>query len=171
MESDLPRTKADLIERIQQARADLDALVGPLSEAELSQPGPDGGWAVRDHLMHLAEWRWKLLAMMRGRPGYEGLQIDPQTYATAGVDRINAILYERNQPRGTAEILADYHRAHQTVLEAIQQMDESDLRRPYDLTDYSDPRLLMAGIAGNTYEHDAEHLGWIRELLGRSGQP
>lgn len=160
-----PQDKAELLRRIKAARAELEAFLDTLSPEALAQPGPDGGWSALDHLAHLAEWRWKLLAMMQGRGGHEGLRIDIQTYQIAGLDGINAILYERNHPRPTAEKLADFREAHQTVLAAIEQMDEADLRRRYDMTDPTDTRLLVDGIIGNTYGHDLEHLEWIRELV------
>jgi len=79
------------------------------------------------------------------------------------VDEINAILYERKPPTPTAEKLADFRKGHEAVLEALDQLDEADLQRAYDLTDPTDKRSLLAGIIGNTYGHDLEHLGWIRE--------
>src|SRR5512138_1288107 len=102
-----PKDKAELISRIQAARAELEDFLGTLSPEALEKPGPDGGWSVLDHLVHLAEWRWKLLAMIQGRAGYEGLRIDEQTYHTADINQVNAILYQRNHSRPTAEKLAD----------------------------------------------------------------
>ncbi len=160
-----PKDKAELIRRIRAARKELEDTLRPMSAEELSRPGPDGGWSVLDHLIHLAEWRWKLLAMMQGRAGYEGLGIDAQTYQTAGLDGINAILHERNRRRPTAEVLTEFRRAHEVVLGAIERMDEADLQRVYDLADPTDTRRLIEGIIANTYGHDLEHLGWIREML------
>jgi len=160
-----PEDKAELIRRIQAARTELEDAIGKLDQEEITRPGPDGGWSVLDHLIHLAEWRWKLLAMIQGRAGNEGLGIDAQTYQTAGLDGVNAILYERNRQRPTTEKLAEFRRAHEAVLEAIDQLDEASLQRAYDLTDPSDPRILLEGIIGNTYGHDLEHLGWIREII------
>jgi uncharacterized damage-inducible protein DinB len=158
-----PKDKAELIHRIQEVRAELENFIGTLSSEALTQPGPDGGWSVLDHLIHLAEWRWKLLAMIQGRPGHEGLGIEKQTYETAGQDAVNAILYERNRQRPNAGKLAAYRESHEAVLEAIQQLHEADLQRVYDLTDPTDQRTLLEGIIGNTYGHDLEHLGWIKE--------
>lgn len=165
-----PKDKSELLHRIKAARAELEGYLAAQSPDTLAQPGPDGGWSALDHLAHLAGWRWKLLAMMRGHGGHVGLRIDAQTYQTAGLDGINAILYERNQPRPTAEKLADFHAAHAAVLAAIEQMDDADLQRRYDMTDPTDTRLLVDGIIGNTYGHDLEHLGWIRELLRNNHQ-
>lgn len=160
-----PSDKAELIRRIQAARTELEDFLSKQEPEALALPGPDGGWSVLDHLVHLAEWRWKLLALIQGRAGYQGLRIDPQTYQTAGLDAVNAILYQRNQGRPGEEKLAEFHKAHAAVLEAIDRLAEADLRRPYDLTDPTDERILLDGIIGNTYEHDLEHLGWIKEIL------
>ncbi len=161
--STLPKDKAELVRRIQAARTELEDFIGTLSPEALAKPGPDGGWSVLDHLVHLAEWRWKQLALIQGRPGYEGLGIDKQTFATAGIDGVNAILYERNRQRSTAEKLKDFRESHQAMLDAVAQMDEAGLQRANDLTDPTDRRILLEGIIGNTYEHDLEHLVWIKE--------
>lgn len=160
-----PQSKAELIKRIRASRALVEELIQSIPTVILLQAGPDGGWSIQDHLAHLSEWCWKLLAMIRGRPGYEGLRVDAETDQTAGLDGINAILYERNRGRGTDEVLADFRRAHAEVLVAVEQLDEADLSRAYDLTDPTDPRQLLEGIIGNTYGHDLEHLAYIHAIL------
>jgi hypothetical protein len=143
----------------------LEDYLGKQEPEALERPGPDGGWSVLDHLVHLAEWRWKILAVIAGHAGHEGLRIDAQTYRSGGLDGVNAILYERNRDRPAAEKLADFRNAHEAVLAAVEQMEAADLQRQYDLTDPTDDRILLDGIIGNTYDHDLEHLGWIREQL------
>lgn len=159
-----PRNKTELVERINAARAALDGTLSGLSDEALTRPGTGGGWSVKDHLAHLNQWRWKLLAMIEGRPPHQALGIDQATYA-AGLDAINARLYERDRDRPLAEILAESRRAHQAVLDAIAGMEEADLSRAYNLDDPTDSRILLEGIAGNTYEHDLEHRQWIIENL------
>lgn len=160
-----PKDKAELVRRIQAARDELEDFLGQQSPEALAQPGPDGGWSVLDHLIHLAEWRWKQLALIQGQPGYRGLRIDAQTYETAGLDEVNAILYKRNRDLPSAKKLDEFNKAHAAVLEAIGRMDEADLQGPNNRSDPTDARSLLEGIIGNTYEHDLEHLGWIKEML------
>lgn len=38
------------------------------------------------------------------------------------------------------------------------------------MTDLSDTRLLVDGVIGNTYSHDLEPLGWIREQAQNTNQ-
>ncbi|RPJ49437.1 MAG: ClbS/DfsB family four-helix bundle protein [Chloroflexi bacterium] len=158
-----PANKTELIRRIEGARAALEDYLGKLEPEALSRANVPGGWSILDHLIHLAEWRWKLMAMMAGRGGHEGLKIDAQIYQTVELDELNAILYERNRQRPAEEILLEFRRAHETVLAAIDRPDEADLQRAYDLTAPADTRRLLEGIIGNTYEHDLEHLAWIKE--------
>jgi hypothetical protein len=158
-------SKSELLADIRAARAELEALIAPLSPQALSRPGPDGGWSIQDHLIHLAEWRWKLLAMINGRSGNEGLHIDEQVYHSGDFDAINDLLYRRNRARSTEDLLTEFRRAHAEVIRAIEQLPEVGLLRAYDLTLPGDTRPLVAGILGNTSDHDREHIEWIKEML------
>jgi hypothetical protein len=163
----MPQNKGELIERMRQARAALEHTISSLSNEELIRPGADGGWSVKDHLAHLAAWARKVLAIMQGRPAYEGLQVDEMTYRETDLDGLNAILYEHARNRSLADVLADFRQTHRDMLIAVEGLSEADLAKPYVPDDPTDSRRLVDGIISNSYEHDLEHQGWIEELLTR----
>lgn len=160
-----PQTVAHLAERIRQARATLEQLIGPLSDEALTRPGPEEGWSIKDHLAHLAAWPQKLLAIVRGRPAYEGLQVDEATYGTTGMDGLNAILYERHKDRPLADVLADFRQSYQELLSVLAGLTDADLSRPYHPADPNDTRQLVDGIIDNSYGHDLEHIDWMMPLI------
>src|SRR5262249_15641103 len=86
----MPRDKADLMARIPPARAALEEIIRPLSETQLSQPGPDGGWAVKDHLAHVATWEQMLCAHLRDSSDHAVVGLEPEQYATMSLDELNA---------------------------------------------------------------------------------
>ena len=50
-------------------------------------------------------------------------------------------------------------------------MSDADLRKPYSHFQPKDPEKkgpVIGWVAGNTYEHYAEHIGWIDQLLKES---
>src|SRR6476659_6259846 len=100
----MPRNKAELIERIESARAELERLIAPLSEEQLTRPGPEG-WSIKDHLAHLALWRKSLIALLAGRNRVEAIGLDPAGEGRQDIDAINARLYERERDRPLAEVL------------------------------------------------------------------
>ena len=51
----LPRTRADLMARIQRDWAALEETIADLIEEQMSVPDA-GGWSIKDNLAHLTAW-------------------------------------------------------------------------------------------------------------------
>ena len=165
----LPRDKAELLERIQRTRAALERAIGQLSEAQLVAPGAASGWSVKDHLAHLAVWEQGLTALLQGRPRPAAMEVDEATYLRSE-DALNALIYQRNKDRSLAEVLAAFRQAHDQVLAALAGLTDADLFKTYSHyqpnelgEDSGEP--ILKWVAGNTYEHYAEHHAWLRALV------
>jgi len=159
-----PQQKADLLQRIGSSRAALDQTVGQLSERQLATPGPDGGWAVKDHLAHLAAWEHKLLAMIHGQPGYVGLQVDAAIYEHSNIDELNAILHQRFKTLSPTEALAESRQSYEQLMATVEQLSAADLSAPYAPNDSDDDRRIIDGIIDNTYDHYDEHRAAIEQI-------
>ncbi|HLJ81222.1 MAG TPA: maleylpyruvate isomerase N-terminal domain-containing protein, partial [Ktedonobacterales bacterium] len=63
-------SKSVLLEKLDAARTQWDALIAEVPEARITRPGAAGDWSVKDVLAHVAVYeRWtadQLNAMMRG---------------------------------------------------------------------------------------------------------
>jgi len=151
-----PTTKAELLARIRAARASLEDTLSGLDDAALSAPGPEG-WAVKDHLAHLAAWGRKVLANMDGRTGPQVLGVPEDVYKRGDWVEINEIVRAPDKDRPAADIVDDYRQVHITLLERIEDLPESAL--------YGDDDKLRNNIAGNTYGHDEEHKPWIETVI------
>ena len=161
-----PQNKADLLARIQQGHAALDAFIAPLSAARMTTSGPDGAWSVKDHIAHLTACLRIATLHLRGHPEreHELLQIDASTYAALDLDGQNAAIYAANKDRALAEVRAAFEQAYQELLTALDGTGWADLRRP--ASDASpDAETLLDHVIGNTYAHFAEHIGWMRAQL------
>lgn len=161
----LPQDKAHLMEKIRLAWAALEQTIRLLSEAELTTPGLNDGWSVKDHLAHLSAWEQRLLAAIQERPAHEGLQIDEAMYLSGDTDSINALIFARNVDRSLLEVMDEFRRSQRELWHALERLSDADLRRPYIPDDPSDSRWLIHGIIGNTYEHYQEHEEWIGALI------
>jgi hypothetical protein len=157
MSEQQPTNKAELMRRIRADRARLEQVLAPLDEAALEKPGPDG-WAIKDHLAHLAAWCQKAAAGVEGRPGYEGLGLDKSAVGLSE-EELNARLQAGSHPRPASELVAEFRQANEHILQLISDLPESKLFGPQA------DKSLLGNITGNTYEHDAEHQGWIEERL------
>jgi hypothetical protein len=163
-----PSTVAQLLERIQIDWAALEFVVGGLSAAELTAPGPEV-WSVKDHLAHIAEWERGCTAVLGRRPQWEGFLLEESVYTGMDLDGLNDILYQRHRSDSIEDVKAMANAAHADMVAAISHLADTDLQRPvgeYSMSSNPD-RLLLEKIAGDTYEHYAEHAGWIKALLAR----
>src|SRR5262245_17738606 len=93
-----PTNKTELLERIRSARAALERTIAGLDDAALSAPGPEG-WAVKDHLAHLAAWGGKVLGNMEGRKSTDVLGVPQDVYESGDWVAINEIVRARDKDR------------------------------------------------------------------------
>jgi hypothetical protein len=170
-----PRDVAALVGRIRVAYGAVEQSLAGLSEAQLAAPGPDGGWSIKDHLAHLAVWRRSLIALLEGGDRAAAIGLNQETGSEIvnadDIDDLNAFLYQCNHDRAPGEVLADFREAQERVLAIVGQMSDADLAKPYAHYQPGDAdasqQPVIGWIAGNTYDHDEEHLATMQALAGR----
>ena len=101
-----------------------------MDAAALSAPGPDDGWAVKDHLVHVAAWEHSLLALFEGRDraGGDGRGRRMTKRSTT----INAVVFEQHRhdtlDRGAARTSAT---RTQQLMAVLDTQSTEDFQRPY----------------------------------------
>jgi uncharacterized protein (TIGR03083 family) len=165
-----PAGKTELMERIEQGRLALAGATNRLSEAELLRPSPDSGWTIKDHLAHLAAWEMGIAALLQRRPRWAAMGLDKATAASYDMDEMNQVIYRQHRERSLAEVMAYFEEAHHQLLAALDGLADEELFKPYAYFESradsdDDTRPIIGWIIGNTYEHYAEHQGWIEVLL------
>ena len=163
-----PEDKAHLMPLIERYWAELGNKIGALSEAEITASGPDGGWAVKDHLAHLTVWERILMARTAHEPEHGIFGMDEAAYAHASLDEVNARMYERGRNAPLAEVLAAFAETHRQVVAALERLSDDELARPV-FPDDPEHGTLLGNVAGDTYEHYIEHLTWIRAARANTG--
>ena len=166
----LPEDKAELLKRIGLARTALEETIRPLSDAKLVAPGPYEGWSVKDHLAHLATWEQGMAALLQQRPRYAAMGVDEKTYLSADADGLNAVIYQNHKDRSPAEVRAALREAQHDLLAALAGLSDADLFRTYSHYQPDEPgkdsgEPILNWIAGNSYEHYAEHQVWIEAMI------
>ena len=157
-------TTRAVLGHIRASRAKLERLITELDEAALTQPGPDGGWSVKDHLAHLTAWRRMVLGYLDGKPQAEGLGIDPAISRDGSEEDINAALEAQHKAKPLAQVVAEFRQVYDALIARLEQFTEADWQTPYPLHPPSqNPR--QGNIEGNTFFHDEEHLPWIEAAL------
>jgi len=158
--------------RIRSKRKELVDLIATIDEAALSAPGPDGGWAIKDHLVHIGAWEHWLLALFERRDrlaamGAAGVHRD--------IDTVNAAVYEKHRHDSLAEARAYFNDAHDQLMTVLDQQSTEDFERPYKA--FFEPaegdaatQPVLVAVAANTYDHYEEHIGWIKEMREKPAQ-
>lgn len=161
-------TKAALLDRMADAYEMLERTVAGLDEAVMARPG-DEGWAIKDHLFHLATWERGIAWLLSGRSRTEGMGITEEAWRDLTMDEVNDLVARRDAAKTPAEALVAFRLAHREMLDALAGFGDADLERPYRDFDpaatRSADRPIAGWIIGDTYEHYEEHLGYIQRLL------
>ncbi len=162
-------TKTTLMERIGDSWEALQRVLAPLDEAQLSRPDPASGWAIKDHLMHLAMWERGIAWLLSGRSRYEAMSITADEWHSLEMDQVNDLIYQRHRERTAAEALTDFRAAHAEMLDALAPLGDAGLQRPYadfdpSATQWAD-QPIIGWIIGDTYDHFDEHRGYLQTLL------
>ena len=154
--------------RIEASWTELVALVNQVEEAGgLSRAGADG-WTVKDHLAHIAAWEDSLLALIQGHDRESAMGLSE---AVEGIDNVNEAVRKLHATDTPDEALGYFRDSHAQLVAALGKLDDADLQKPYSHYQPSDPdekRPVVGWVAGDTYEHYAEHIDWINQLLSES---
>lgn len=159
-----------VVEPVGRGWSELNALVESLGPRGLTITGADG-WAVKDHLVHIAAWERSLIALLEGTDRHEAMGVGPEAEDT---DAINAAVWAMHREKTPEQALAYFRETHAALMKVLLTMSDADLKLSYnhyqanEPRESSDDRPVMEWVAGDTYEHYAEHLGWISQLMESS---
>lgn len=173
--SDYPTTVTDLLARVEAGWQVLMERIGRLDPAELEGPRSADGWTVKDHLGHIAAWEAAVPALLGGQMHYVGLKVPDEVYAAGGIDAVNAFVQARVAAEDLVDVLENLVRGHGEVLAALERLTDADLARSYqsyvpEAPWPDDGTPVIAWLAGDTYEHYAEHLPWLEEIVAGAGR-
>lgn len=160
-------TSAHLLRIIQEARAELEAVLAHIPSAQWEQPLLPNGWSVNDTLAHITAWEERLLAwwdtaLAGAVPEEATREWTEETIAAA-----NEAIYRANRGRSTAEVLAAFRRAYERVLAMVATAPAPALLEPgywpwargYAFADF---------VLANTAEHYRDHLTDLQTLVPTS---
>jgi uncharacterized protein (TIGR03083 family) len=147
---------------------ELVELVNQVQDADgMTQVGVDG-WTVKDHLVHVGAWEHSLLALVEGHDRLSAMGLSE---ALEEIDSINEAIRKLHESDTPEEALGYFRDSHAQLVAALGKLSEADFQKPYSHFQPSDPdekRPVIGWVAGNTYEHYAEHISWINQLISES---
>ena len=170
--ADEPITVANLLRHIDQEWADLMAYVMTLSPVQLAELHDAAGWAVKDHLIHLAVWERGITALLAKAPRLAAMGIDAATWDAdleSGADQVNTAIYVHYGNLTIAEVQATMQRDHTQLVATLTALTDADIQQPYRAfqsdTEVEEP--VWGWIVGNTYMHYREHRPWIEAIAAQ----
>jgi hypothetical protein len=170
MSDPTPKTTAAVLARVDRAWEALEDTVRRLTPTQLTDVRDPAGWAVKDHLMHLAAWENAFLARLVGRPTHEALGLDEAVLAL-DEDAQNAAIFERHRDLSLTEVLGTVRASHRAARARLATLGDHAVAGtiagvlPPGAEGGADPA--ASWIGGNTWEHYEAHHDWIRELVDR----
>jgi hypothetical protein len=158
--------KDALKERIESSYDELMALIQSLGPNGLAITGSDG-WAVKDHLIHLGAWELSLIGLLEGGDRPTAMGVPGVEHETESLNRAVWALHHDKSPD---EAVAFFARTHALLLSTLDTLSDAALQLPYSHYQPASTgkegtqRPVLDWVAGNTYEHYAEHIPWITSL-------
>lgn len=179
--------KPHLLALMNTGYTEFTTLIAPLSATQLTTPGVDHQWSIKDILVHLAFWQHHLLNYLQS-----ALQnVEPETMTREKVDALrkqypgadtdlaeseqkptpiddfsdmNDYIYLRNKSRQLDDVQTDFHISYAQVVATVRSMDDALLFEPGRLA-WTEGSPLYAWVVGNTFGHYEEHIGPIKNWL------
>ncbi len=154
-------TRDEVLRALRESRAQMEAALEGLTEAQLADPGVVGDWSAKDLLAHLTTWEAELVTLLaKARRGQK-----PKWPASqAEIDALNEKWYKENKNRPLDRVLADWRGVRKQTVRQVEAMSDRELVQRWPWLRNRTPLDL---IEGNSFGHEAEHLEHIREWRER----
>lgn len=157
-------TKREILASIRSEREGLEATLGRLSEAQMTQPGVESDWTVKDILAHIVDWEGRMVQWVEESLRGEVPERPAPGMTWDDLDRLNEQTYLANKDRALDDVLAEFHASYQRALRTAEAATEADLIEPERFAwRQGDPMWHM--VAANTWWHYKEHRETIENWL------
>jgi len=152
-------TKDELIKKIETEWDNLQAALDGLTEEQMHQPGVVGEWSIKDVLAHIAACQTLLITtLFKAEKGVTPDIIEGGTM----VDQQNEKFYREMKDRSFDQVWDDLDASYHQILSRLEGWKEKDLFDPKRFK-WMKGAPFAEYIAGDSYEHYAEHAAQIRE--------
>jgi len=157
-------TKAEIMKLLQSERRSLERVLAELSEGQMTQPGVENGWSVKDIMAHISDWEKRMVGWIGDSVRGEVPQRPAPGKTWDDLDRLNEQTYVLNKDRELRDVLADFHRSYERALARVEALTEEDLVDPQRFA-WREGDPLWHMVAANTWEHYQEHRESVEKWL------
>jgi len=155
--------KLEFLQNLQTSRAEWDALIEEAqSLGEQAMESPGGEWSLKDYVAHNIWYEREILRLLTTR----NLSYPPsdELWASRDSER-NQVLYDMFLDMSVSEVLVEEKQTYKELLTEIRKLTDADLNDPRRFQDMPMDWIPWKILAENSYEHYANHLDDIKNLL------
>jgi hypothetical protein len=168
-------TKETCLAEMHASFAKVMAVVHTIPRERLTELGVTDEWSVRDLLAHESGYeRWVAAAIFGDLEGrtpttqeYYGRDDAPSAAEDENDDTVNAWVVAHARTRPLDEVLAEFHWAHDRLVEAIKACAEVDFEDP-DRLPFTKGKTLLAILPGQCWGHHRQHLPQLQEFARKA---
>jgi uncharacterized damage-inducible protein DinB len=156
--------KADVLNDLREARADLLDAISGLTPEQMMRPGVIGFWSIKDLLDHLVAWESEVVTALNQVQNKK----KPSILQIEEIDEWNEDNYHKNARRLLDAVLKDFEGVHRMLTHMIEDYPERDLmdNRRYP---WMEGEPLAYLIEESAMLHERDHAADIRAWREREG--
>jgi len=148
-------TKSEVLTALTESRQKFLAAIDGFSEEEMTRPGVVGEWSVKDLLVHITRWEAELVKLLW--QAAQGVKPTTVHFSRVEVDETNQRWFEESRSRPLALALQDFHSVRKQTIRRVKDLPEKSFSDP-DYFPWLDGHPLWEWIAGDSFEHESEHV-------------
>ena len=159
--------KENIITELTKSREKILETVRDLSDQEMEIQGVIDDWSVKDILVHLTRWEAELVKLL-----WQAKQeVSPSTahFSHEPVDDLNARWQAESRSRPLISVLNDFLGVRNQTIRRVKALTESTLTDPTCFP-WLAGKPLWKWIAGDSFEHEAEHEAQILTWKTNKGE-
>jgi hypothetical protein len=158
--------KGELISELENSRTAFLEIIKDLPEGDFELPGVIDSWSVKDILVHLTRWEAEIIKLIwqAGR----GIQPTTAHFDQFSVDEINERWFQESRSRSLKIVMGDFLGVRNQTLRRVRELSQVELTDPNHYC-WLNSKPLWEWIAGDNFEHEAEHGEQIKAWMLRKG--
>jgi hypothetical protein len=154
-----PQNKTELLALLRSEYANFAEAIAGLSEAQMTAPGAEVQWSVKDIAAHLLFWQQRAVFLLECvKLGYRQ---DMDRWRGADVDTRNEQNFQAQRMRPTTDVLRDLTDSQDAVIRLLEETSEADIFAPGRF-DWLKGISLAEGVGNETHGHYQEHMESLR---------
>ena len=160
---DTPSTVSQLLQTIQQARNEWNALLEPVNQSKMTQPGVVGKWSLKDIIAHITWHECEMVGLIKAHA-----LVGSELWNLPTDDR-NAAIYEEVRDQPLSQVLEESTQYYAQLIEVLPSLSDEDLVEPSGFPGMPPDWQPWVVIAQNTYEHYEQHIPDVQRWIADSG--